>query len=379
VRGEGERGTNMRKTSRKYFGAAAAALFFLVVLSAPGFASEVSFTGKVIRLDKENLTLEKKFDRAFNEFKKGKKGDAYFTGYIFLSRHDIQFGDEGTSDSYRIYVDEANLKVRRRQKEGLTSRTNTDKEDTPVGIIFLHDGLNGKIVDLNQIDLTKTYAIEDFPLYWFGQVDNDESFGFFTAQFEKAEVQIQDEFIFFIGSHVHPEAGNFLRDVALGSYPSKARENAIFWLGSNKYDKSLTYLKEIYKKEESSKLREKVIFSLYLLGADAAVKELIDIARNDENSKVRKQAIFWLGQRASEESVKALKGVIDDTKEETSVKESAVFAISQLPKDKSVPMLIQIAKSNQNPKVRENAIFWLGQKDGEEALKFFEEILLKKK
>ena len=42
-------------------------------------------------------------------------------------------------------------------------------------------------------------------------------------------------------------------------------------------------------------------------------------------------------------------------------------------------MLIQIAKSNQNPKVRENAIFWLGQKDGEEALKFFEEILLKKK
>jgi len=376
---EGEGRVKMRRTTRKQIGAAAAALFFLVVLSESVFASEVSFTGKVIRLDKENLSLEKKFERAFNEFRTGKKGDAYFTGYIFLSRHDIQFGDEGTSDSYRIYVDEANLKVRRTQKEGFSSRTNTDKEDTPVGIIFLHDGQNGKIVDLNQIDLTKTYEIEDFPLFWFGQADNDESFRFFTSRFEKTDAHLQDELIFFIGSHVHPKAVDFLRDVALGAYPSKARENAIFWLGSNKYDKSLAYLKEIYKKEESSKLREKVIFSLYLLGDDAAVKELIDIARNDENSKVRKQAIFWLGQRASEESVKALKGVIDDTKEETSVKESAVFAISQLPKDKSVPMLIQIAKSNQNPKVRENAIFWLGQKDGEEALKFFEEILLKKK
>ena len=126
-------------------------------------------------------------------------------------------------------------------------------------------------------------------------------------------------------------------------------------------------------------MREKVVFSLYLTGGDAAVKELIRIAKNDENSKVREQSIFWLGQKASEECVKALKAVIDDTDEETQVKESAVFAISRLPKDRSVPMLIQIARSNDNPKVRENAVFWLGQKDDEAALKFFEEILLKKK
>lgn len=377
---EGEGGVKMRRTNRKQFGAAAAALFFLIVLSASGFASEVSFTGTVVRLDKENLSLEKKFERAFSEFKKGKKGDAYFTGYIFLSRHDIQFGDEDTSDDpYKVTIDEGEIKVRRSRKEGFSSRTDSNKESAQVGVIFFHDGQNGNILDITHIDLNKDYSIEDFPLYWFGQADNDESYRFFTSRFEKTDAHLQDELIFFIGSHVHPKAVDFLRDVALGAYPSKARENAIFWLGSNTYDKSLAYLKEIYKKEESSKLREKVIFSLYLLGNDAAVKELIDIARNDENSKVRKQAIFWLGQRASEESVKALKGVINDTKEETSVKESAVFAISQLPKDKSVPMLIQIAKSNQNPKVRENAIFWLGQKDGEEALKFFEEILLKKK
>jgi len=96
-------------------------------------------------------------------------------------------------------------------------------------------------------------------------------------------------------------------------------------------------------------------------------------------TKVRRQSIFWLGQKASEESVKALKAIVDDSDEETKVKESAVFAISQLPTDRAVPMLIKIARSNNNPKVRENAIFWIGQKDDEAALKFFEEILLKKK
>ncbi len=65
--------------------------------------------------------------------------------------------------------------------------------------------------------------------------------------------------------------------------------------------------------------------------------------------------------------------------EDVDVKKSAVFAISQLPKEKAVPILIDIARTNKSPSVRKNAIFWLGQKDSDEALKFFEEILLKKK
>ena len=40
---------------------------------------------------------------------------------------------------------------------------------------------------------------------------------------------------------------------------------------------------------------------------------------------------------------------------------------------------LYIARKNKNPKVQKQAIFWLGQKDDEAALKFFAEILLKKK
>lgn len=54
----------------------------------------------------------------------------------------------------------------------------------------------------------------------------------------------------------------------------------------------------------------------------------------------------------------------------------AVFAISQhAEKDEAVEMLIAIARHNPNPRVREKAIFWLGQSGDERAVQFFKEIL----
>ena len=54
-----------------------------------------------------------------------------------------------------------------------------------------------------------------------------------------------------------------------------------------------------------------------------------------------------------------------------------MFALSQMPKEESVPRLIEVARTNRNPEVRKQAMFWLGQSDDPRALKFFEEILKK--
>jgi HEAT repeat protein len=59
------------------------------------------------------------------------------------------------------------------------------------------------------------------------------------------------------------------------------------------------------------------------------------------------------------------------------VKKRAVFALSQLPKDEGVPLLIQVAKTNTNPVVRKQAMFWLGQSHDPRALQFFEQVLAK--
>jgi HEAT repeat protein len=64
-----------------------------------------------------------------------------------------------------------------------------------------------------------------------------------------------------------------------------------------------------------------------------------------------------------------------DNDPETGVKKKAVFAISQLPKDQAVPELLTIAKTNANPAVRKDAMFWLGQTHDPRALAYFEQIL----
>jgi len=40
-------------------------------------------------------------------------------------------------------------------------------------------------------------------------------------------------------------------------------------------------------------------------------------------------------------------------------------------------MLIQVARTNKNPEVRKQAMFWLGQSKDPRAVKFFEDILTK--
>ena len=59
------------------------------------------------------------------------------------------------------------------------------------------------------------------------------------------------------------------------------------------------------------------------------------------------------------------------------MKKKAVFALSQLPKDEGVPLLINVARTNTNPAVRKQAMFWLGQSKDPRALDFFAEILAK--
>jgi HEAT repeat protein len=66
-----------------------------------------------------------------------------------------------------------------------------------------------------------------------------------------------------------------------------------------------------------------------------------------------------------------------DRDPDTDVKKRAVFALSQLPKDEGVPKLIDVARNNKNLAVRKQAMFWLGHSGDPRALKFFEDVLLK--
>ena len=66
-----------------------------------------------------------------------------------------------------------------------------------------------------------------------------------------------------------------------------------------------------------------------------------------------------------------------DNDQEVGVKKKAVFALSQLPRDEAVPELIHVAQTNASPTVRKEAMFWLGQTHDPRALEYFEQVLSK--
>jgi hypothetical protein len=114
--------------------------------------------------------------------------------------------------------------------------------------------------------------------------------------------------------------------------------------------------------------------------ADSAVvwPDLLVIAKNTGAATAnRKDAVFWLSQEAGDAATKGLAELADDEDQDREVRDQAVFAISQLPADKGVPILIRLARSNKDPKVRRKALFWLGQSDDPRALALIEEILTK--
>jgi len=103
---------------------------------------------------------------------------------------------------------------------------------------------------------------------------------------------------------------------------------------------------------------------------------LLRLARDDSRpTHIRTQSVFWLGQIAGEKITRNLADLSDESSVDREIRKQAVFALSQRPQRDGVPALIEIARTNRDPEVRRNALFWLGQSRDPRALALFEEIL----
>lgn len=113
--------------------------------------------------------------------------------------------------------------------------------------------------------------------------------------------------------------------------------------------------------------------------ADSSVvwPALLRIAKDSNRDvELRKSAVFWVGQAASD-AVASLSGLVEDDDGEIDVRKQAVFALSQRPNGEGVPVLLGIARGKLDPRIRRQAIFWLGQSRDPRALTYFEEVLMK--
>ena len=147
-------------------------------------------------------------------------------------------------------------------------------------------------------------------------------------------------------------------------------------LGTVGVREAVDYLLDIVTHESGSAAHE-AIFPATIADSVVVWPRLLAIAKDDTRERaVRKDAVFWVSQSAGEKVTEGLVAVVGDAAMDRDVRLQAVFALSQR-HGEAVPALIDIARSNKDPQIRKQAIFWLGQSRDPRALSFFEALLSK--
>jgi HEAT repeat protein len=148
--------------------------------------------------------------------------------------------------------------------------------------------------------------------------------------------------------------------VDLGDVPPQEASDYLLWLASTL----------------DSDAGEDAIFPAMIGEGVVAWPQVLEIAKDRSLPRdTRKSATFWLSQAAGDAAVEGLVDLAQDENGDFEVRKSAVFALSQLEDNAGVPTLISVARSNADPIIRKNAIFWLGQSDDPRAIALFEELL----
>ena len=147
---------------------------------------------------------------------------------------------------------------------------------------------------------------------------------------------------------------------------------SVTWLTGVNTAQSVRYLESLVGAGRNT---DPALLAISLHDDPSAMPVLIRAAREAGSPHVRGQALFWLAQSTQRKLALDAAASAIDNDPETEVKKKAVFALSQMRGGEGVPKLIEVAKTNRNPAVRKQAIFWLGQSKDPRALQFFEDIL----
>lgn len=139
-------------------------------------------------------------------------------------------------------------------------------------------------------------------------------------------------------------------------------------------DRAMPILQKIMARrdEGSTCLRRRAVFLISQQGGSEAM--LLDAVRSDPDPEVREQAVFWLGQAGGERAVTALDSLLKSSGD-AAVQDKAIFALSQIGSTSANRALRDYAVRTGAPiKLRESAIFWLGQTGGGSNIEFLQGI-----
>ena len=266
--------------------------------------------------------------------------------------------------------------------EGVTVNTSASvKLEGPTHLVVLYR------VEDHKIGKVRTFTPEceldagGLPLLWLTDVRPPESLRFLETIAKDGATETREESrrdnsaVSALALHNDPSADQALEELVAPGQPEHVRRRTVFWLGSARGHRGYEVLSRVVRDDPSDRVREQAVFALTQSKDPEALNAVIRVAHDDKVPRVRGQALFWLAQRAGRKIAESAIADAIANDPETEVKKKAVFALTQMPSGEGVPLLIQVARTNRNPAVRKQAMFWLGQSKDPRALDFIEEVL----
>ena len=139
-------------------------------------------------------------------------------------------------------------------------------------------------------------------------------------------------------------------------------------------ERAMPILKKVLERRDacSAGLRRKAVFLVSQKHTSETANILMNVARSDPDQETREQAVFWLSQVPGSTPLleEILKGSGD-----AEIKDKALFSLSQQNEPRAHQILREFAaRENENPDLREKAIFWLGQRRSSDNTAFLRDL-----
>jgi HEAT repeat protein len=155
--------------------------------------------------------------------------------------------------------------------------------------------------------------------------------------------------------------------------PRVAALNALLQMDA---ENALPILKKVLARRDACSvgLRRKAVFLVSQKRDPETEAILLDAVRNDPDAEVRQQAVFWLSQVPSDRTAILLDSLLQSSTDRQ-IQEKALFALSQHKSARAGEALRNYVQRADAPtELREQAIFWLGQRRSEETATFLREM-----
>jgi HEAT repeat protein len=152
--------------------------------------------------------------------------------------------------------------------------------------------------------------------------------------------------------------------------------NALLQMNS---DQAVPMLKKVLERRDacSEVLRRKAPFLLSQKRSEEVADILLATAKNDPDRETREQAVFWLSQTSGDKAIGVLVDILKTSNDE-GLQNNALFALSQRNDARAQQAVRDYASRENAPQnVREQAVFWLGQRHSEDNAQFLKQLFAK--